>query len=53
MSGLLDFIKTDTPRYKFWLARLFGKRVVSSADGWVLIAYHWRGDIYVTDFLPL
>jgi hypothetical protein len=41
-------VHADTPWWKFWLARLFGRRMEAHADAHVYcVAYKWRGEVYV------
>lgn len=40
-------IHTDTPWWKFWLARMFGRRIEGRSGDHVCIAYQWRGGVYV------
>jgi hypothetical protein len=37
----------NTPKYKFWLARLFGKQVKARDGICTLYAYRWFGHVYV------
>lgn len=40
-------INTDTPAWKFWLARIFGTRLEGRSGDHVCVAYQWRGAVYV------
>ncbi len=35
--------------WTIWCARLFGRKVVSEDDNTRVIAYWWRGKLYLTD----
>lgn len=37
------------PRWKFWLARLLGNKVVTNDGSSWITAYRWRGVLYVTN----
>lgn len=39
------------PRWKRILARLFGKRVTGTDEGFTCVGYQWRGVTYMTDFI--
>lgn len=39
------------PRYMTLLARLFGKQVTGTDDGFTAIGYHFRGVTYMVDFI--
>lgn len=49
MIGPFDkaLFPVNTPKYKFWLARLFGKQVKAKDGICTLYAYRWRGHAYV------
>lgn len=35
------------PKWRFWMARMFGTRVEGRDDATTCVAYHWRGCVYV------
>lgn len=39
------------PRWKFWLARLFGERTEGQDDNIKVVAYRWRDRIYLSDMI--
>lgn len=40
-----DIVFEVTPKWKCWLARIFGKRLETTSN---CTAYKWRGVIYIT-----
>ena len=37
----------SAPRWKFWLARILGKRVAVSYCGTTAVFYHWRDKVWI------
>ncbi len=51
MSG--DIVKPMmAPRWKFWMARLFGDKRIGRDDFCVTVIYVWRGKNYVWSITP-
>lgn len=42
----------DAPRWRIWMARLFGRRFTGEDMGHTLVGYEWRGKLYFTDYIP-
>lgn len=40
------------PRWKAWLARLFGKRIETHDEEFVMVSYQWRGTLWVWSWEP-
>lgn len=38
-------VRSETRWYMFWLARIFGRKLIKNA-------YQWRGQIYITGEVP-
>lgn len=45
-----DLKPYTVPMWKLLVARLFGKRLVTSDAEWRMVAYEWRGVIYIHSF---
>lgn len=39
------------PRWKLWLSKLLGAKIVTRDSGYTVVAYQWRGKLYVHDFI--
>lgn len=37
------------PKWRFWMAKMFGKRIEGRDEACVCVAYEWRGCVYVVD----
>lgn len=44
-----DLPSPKASRMQLWLARLFGKKVIHTNEGYRVVAYKWRGKLYLTD----
>jgi len=48
--AIFNAYTVKAPRWKFWAARLFGKKYINYADGFRITTYTWRGVIYVVRY---
>ncbi len=39
------------PRWKLWLAKMFGTRHQNTDGGVTVVCYDWRGITYITDII--